>query len=182
MVISMTDFSSLILERQSCRNFDSTREVEIEKLQKCVEAVCLSPSACNAQPYKFLIVTGDKAQLVRDGVTELGRNKFVDECPSFAIITEKKATLLPAIAAKFESQEFAGNDIGIATAHYCLQATDLGLSTCIIGWLNEEKLRNAFNIPKSDRVRLVLATGYAKENDKLRPKKRKELSQVAEFV
>lgn len=178
----MTDFSNLIASRQSCRNFDVTKEVELKKLQKCADALCLSPSACNAQPYKFLIVTGEKAQMVRDGVTELGRNKFVCDCPAFAIVIEEKATLIPAIAAKFKSQDFAQIDIGIAATHYCLQATDLGLSTCILGWLNEEKLKKSFNIEKSKRIRLVLATGYAKADDELRPKKRKDISQLVEFI
>ena len=145
----MTDFKNLILARQSCRKFDP-REVDKETLLKLVEAFRLSPSACNAQPRKLMLV-------------------------------EEPAVLKPAIAARFHSQAFAQLDIGIATAHYCLMATDLGLSTCILGWMDEEWLKEALGIPKERRIRLVLATGYAAADDKLREKVRKPLSEMAEF-
>lgn len=176
----MTDFMDLILKRQSCRNFDK-REVEKEKLLKLVEAFRLSPSACNAQPWKLILATGETAKIVRESVQKDGRNKFTDNCPAFAVLVEEQAVLKPAIAARFESQAFAQLDIGLATAHYCLMATDLGLSTCILGWMDEEKLKAALSIPEERRIRLVVATGYAAEDDKLREKVRKPLSEMSEF-
>lgn len=177
----MNNLDEIIKTRQSCRKYD-TKPVEKEKLEKLAEAVRLAPSACNSQPYKFIIVSGEKSQNVRDAVQKLGRNKFTNECPSFAIIVEQKASLVPAIAKVVKSQEFAPIDIGIAATHYCLTATDLGLSTCMIGWLDEDKLRKDFSIPKERRIRLVIATGYAAQDDTLREKKRKELSDIAEFI
>ena len=176
----MTDFKDLILARQSCRKFDP-REVDKETLLKLVEAFRLSPSACNAQPWKLILATGETAKIVRQGVQKDGRNKFTDNCPAFAVLVEEPAVLKPAIAARFHSQAFAQLDIGIATVHYCLMATDLGLSTCILGWMDEEWLKEALGIPKERRIRLVLATGYAAEDDKLREKVRKPLSEMSEF-
>lgn len=176
----MTDFMDLILKRQSCRNFD-TREVEKDKLLKLVEAFRLSPSACNAQPWKLILATGETAKIVRESVQKDGRNKFTDNCPAFAVLVEEPAVLKPAIAARFESQAFAQLDIGLATAHYCLMATDLGLSTCILGWMDEDRLKAALHIPEERRIRLVVATGYAAADDKLREKVRKPLSEMSEF-
>lgn len=176
----MENFMDLMTRRQSCRNFNGER-VEREKLEQLVEAVRLSPSACNAQPWKLIMATGETAKAVRECVQEAGRNKFTDNCPAFAVIIEEHAVLKPAIAEKFHSQAFAQMDIGIATAHYCLAATDMGLSTCILGWMNEEKLKNALGIASEKRVRLVLATGYAADDEIIREKNRKPIAEIAEY-
>lgn len=176
----MENFMDLMTRRQSCRNFNGEC-VEREKLEQLVEAFRLSPSACNAQPWKLIMATGETAKTVRECVQEAGRNKFTDNCPAFAVIIEEHAVLKPAIAEKFHSQAFAQMDIGIATAHYCLAATDLGLSTCILGWMNEEKLKNALGIASEKRVRLVLATGYAADDEIIREKNRKPIAEIAEY-
>lgn len=172
------DFFNLLQQRESCRSF-SEKTVEQEKLDKCIEAARLSPSACNSQPWFYYVVNGgEKVEQVRDAVQDLGRNKFTDNCTAFAVVVEQKATLAEAVAAKFKSQNFAQIDIGLSVAHYCLEATELGLSTCILGWLNEKKLKKIFDIPDSCRVRLVLATGYAASNE-LRTKKRKDTQEMS---
>lgn len=176
----MENFMDLMTRRQSCRNFNGEC-VEREKLEQLVEAFRLSPSACNAQPWKLIMATGETAKTVRECVQEAGRNKFTDNCPAFAVIIEEHAVLKPAVAEKFHSQAFAQMDIGIATAHYCLTATDLGLSTCILGWMNEEKLKNALGIASEKRVRLVLATGYAADDEIIREKNRKPIAEIAEY-
>ncbi len=177
----MNSFKDLMLTRQACRSYNG-KPVEKEKLEALADAVRLSPSACNSQPWRLIVVGGEKARLVKDSVQKEGRNGFTEDCPAFAIIVEEKAKLLPAIADKMPSQTFAQMDIGIATAHYVLMASDLGLSTCIIGWMNEEKLKKDFNIGNGEEIRLVIATGYANEDDKIRPKKRRELNEIAEFI
>lgn len=176
----MENFMDFMQRRQSCRNFNG-EPVEREKLEKLVEAVRLSPSACNAQPWRVIIATGKTAELVRKSVQLGGRNKFTDNCPAFAVMVEEHATLKPAIAEKFHSQTFAQLDIGIATAHYCLAATDLGLSTCILGWMDEEQMKEILGIAPEKRIRLVLATGYSAQDDPLREKKRKSVEDIAEF-
>lgn len=178
----MCDFMKMIQTRQSCRKYDSNRPVEQEKLAACVEAARIAPSACNAQPWKYLVVSGEKAQLVRSAVEYQGRNKFADDCPAFAVVLEEKAVLIPDIAAKFESQKFAQLDIGISVAHYCLAATELGLSTCIIGWMDETLLKQALKLPAEKTVRLVIATGYAAAEDTIRRKVRKPMDEMAEFI
>lgn len=172
------DFFDLINKRESCRNYNG-QSVESEKLDRCIEAARLSPSACNSQPWFYYVVNGgEKAAEVRDSVQDLGRNKFTDSCPAFAVVVEQKATLAEAVAAKFKSQDFAQMDIGLSVAHYCLAATEQGLSTCILGWLNEKKLKEIFGIDNNCRVRLVIATGYAASGD-IRTKVRKSTDEMS---
>lgn len=173
-------FDNLILKRESCRNYNG-EAVNSELLLKCVDAARLAPSACNSQPWKYYIVNTEKnAQKMRQCVQPNGANKFTDKCPAFVIVTEQEAMLKPFVAEKVgNKQKWAENDIGISVAHYCLQAADLGLGTCIIGMVEEDKVREFFGI--EDKIRLVIATGYSAD-EKPRNKVRKELNSICEII
>ncbi len=173
-------FSELILKRESCRNYNG-EAVDTELLLKCVDSARLSPSACNSQPWKYYIVNGgENAQKVRECVQPNGANKFTDKCPAFAIVTEQPATLKPFVAERVgNTQIWAENDIGLSVAHYCLQASDLGLGTCIIGMVEKEKLQEYFNI--DGEIRLVIATGYSADECP-RNKTRKTLDEVCVVI
>lgn len=176
----MTSFFDLIEKRESCRNFAST-SVEKEKLEMCIKAARLSPSACNSQPWSFVVVESpDLSPKVAVCLQEMGMNKFASNCPAFVVVVEEKAKLSERVVQKFKSQDFASIDLGLATAHLCLAATEQGLSTCILGWLNEAKLKELLDIPASKRVRLVIAVGYA-ATDALRPKQRKPLKDLVRY-
>lgn len=174
------NFNELILHRESCRNY-KTDPVPVDDILKCVDAARLSPSACNSQPWKYYIVCDEEnAKKVRECVQPNGANKFTDNCPAFAIVTEKEAMLKPHVAERVKNkQKWAENDIGLSVAHYCLQAADSGLGTCIIGMVEEEKIREYFGI--EDKVRLVIATGYSADESP-RSKIRKSLSEVCEVI
>ena len=177
----MSDYFDLIQRRESCRNFDPNRPVEKEKLQRCAEAAWIAPSACNGQPWHYLIVTNSElAEKLRPLMMELNMNKFVKNCPAFAVVLEENTILKVSLSQKFKDQDFAPIDVAFSASQFCYAATEQGLSTCIIGWHNETKIRELFNLPKSSRVRLILAVGYA-ASDTLREKKRKPIEDVVTF-
>ena len=177
----MSDYFDLIRRRESCRNFDPNRPVEKEKLQRCAEAAWLAPSACNGQPWRYLIVTNPElVEKLRPLMMELNLNKFVKNCPAFAVVLEENTVLKVSLSQKFKDQDFAPIDVGLSCSQFCYAATEQGLSTCIIGWHNEPKIRELFNLPKTSRVRLILAVGYA-ASDALREKKRKPIEDVVTF-
>lgn len=168
--------------RESCRDYDANRPVEREKLVRCLEAARLAPSACNSQPWKFYAVTEPKVKAaVTEGVQDMGMNKFVSDCPALVIVAEERPNASEAMGAKVKKQDFVSVDIGLAASQFCYQALEEGLSTCILGWLNEKKIRAALNLPEGKRIRLVLALGYAR-SEQLREKKRKPLGEVAEII
>ena len=104
----------------------------------------------------------------------------MQNCPAFAIVTERPATLKSFVIETVKnSQKWAENDIGLSVAHYCLQAADLGLGTCIIGMVEEEKVREYFGI--EDKIRLVIATGYSAD-EAPRNKVRKALDDVCTVI
>ena len=166
-------------KRQSCRNY-SSRPVEMEKLTKMVEAARIAPSACNSQPWSFVVVTSpEKVKKVSTNVLESGMNKFCEKVPAYISIVEEPAYL----RGDTPNPKYAHGDVGMAVEHLCLAATAQGLSTCIMGSFGSvEKMKDILEIPQESNLRLVLAVGYAEEGDPLRPKKRKALEEICKFL
>lgn len=177
--MDFNEFLDLAKVRQSCRNFDPDREVEIEKLEACLESMKLSPSACNAQPYYYYIVHGEDAKNISKYFQVGTMNSFVKDVNAFAIVTEENYNLSAKIGSSIKNQDYKSIDIGISAAYFTAEATSLGLSTCIIGWFDEEKLQKF--LKTKSRIRLVIAIGYAKD-DNLREKKRKSSDALYKIV
>ena len=175
------DFLEIANVRQSCRSYDENRHVEHEKLQKILDAVRLAPSACNGQPYLLTVCTGEKAKEVALLTRGLGgMNKFAVQAPVCIVISEAPYNRTAALGAKVKGNDYRSIDIGIMTAYLTAEATAQGLASCILGWLDDEKIRAS--IGTDHPTRLVITLGYAKEDEKLRPKKRKELGELVRFV
>lgn len=169
------DFFELINTRQSCRNYDSTRAVEKEKLLKLYEAARISPSACNGQPYHITVCTGDTALRVAKATMGMGINAFATDAPVLIVISEEPYVKTAALGAKLKGNDYRSMDIGILAAYITAAATELGLGSCILGWLDSDKIKEICSL--EGQVRLVITIGYAK-SDKIRTKKRKEISEL----
>ena len=174
------NFIEIARARQSCRSYDENRPVEQEKLDAILEAAQLSPSACNGQPYHFTVCRGNAAREVAAATMGMGMNKFASQAPVCIVVSEEDYVKSAAVGAKLKKNDYRSIDIGIATAYLTAEAAAQGLSTCILGWLDDEKIRAICHL--THPVRLVITLGYAKEGDKLRPKKRKELSELVAFI
>lgn len=172
------NFTQIAQTRQSCRSYEPGREVEQEKLQAILEAVRLAPSACNGQPYHITVCRGEAARQVAAACMGMGMNKFAAQAPVLLVISEMPYVKSAALGAKVKNNDYRSIDIGIAAAYLTAEATAQGLGTCILGWLDDEKIRKICNL--SYPVRLVVTLGYAA--DARRNKKRKELSELVSEV
>lgn len=170
------DFLDIANARQSCRSYDEGREVEQEKLDAILEAVRLAPSACNGQPYHLTVCTGELAKEVAAATMGMGMNKFASQAPVLIVISEEPYVKSAAVGAKLKKNDYRSIDIGIAAAYLTAEAATQGLSTCILGWLDDEKLRKLCNLKYP--ARLVINLGYAKKTDELRQKKRKNIDEL----
>ena len=170
------NFLEIANARQSCRSYDEAKPVEQEKLDAILEAARLAPSACNGQPYHLTVCHGETAKAVAAACQGQGMNKFASQAPVMIVISEMPYVRSAAVGAKLKKNDYRSIDIGIVTAYLTAEATAQGLSTCILGWLSDEKLRSICGLEGT--ARLVITLGYAKEDDKLRSKKRKELSEL----
>ena len=173
------NFMEIAQTRQSCRAYDDTRPVEDEKLNAILEAAQLSPSACNGQPYHFTVCRGETAREVAKATMGLGMNKFSVQAPVLIVVSEMPYVKSAAMGAKVKKNDYRSIDIGIATAYLTAEAAAQGLSTCILGWLDSDKICKLCDLEYP--ARLVITLGYAKEDDKLRPKKRKDLSELVSY-
>ena len=169
-------FLDIAKTRQSCRSYDSARAVEKEKIDAILKAAQLSPSACNGQPYHITVCTDETALEVAKACTGMGMNKFALGAPVLLVISEENYIASAAFGAKVKKNDYRSIDIGIACAYITAEATSQGLGSCILGWFDDEKIRTICGLDKP--VRLVITIGYAVEGDTLRPKKRKEISQL----
>ncbi len=174
------DFTTITQTRQSTRAYDATRAVEPEKLTAILETARLSPSACNGQPYHMTVCRGEAAAKVAKAVQGMGMNKFASDAPILLVISEKSYVPTAALGAKAKGIDYRSIDIGILAAHITLAATEQGLGTCILGWLDSDRIREVCHLDGD--VKMVITLGYAKEGDKLREKKRKELAELVSEV
>ena len=172
------DFLEIAKTRQSCRNYAQI-PVEQEKLDAVLEALRLAPSACNGQPYFVTVCRGETAKAVAAACQGMGMNKFASQAPVVLVLSEKAYVKTAAVGSKVKHNDYRSIDIGIAAAYMTAEATAQGLGSCILGWLDDEKIRKICDLTQP--VRLVITLGYAKEDDPLRPKKRKDLSDLTAY-
>lgn len=176
------DFLKLVKNRQSDRAYDSSKPVEQEKLDYIFETVRLAPSACNAQPWKFVVVTDPElkkqtAAAIADKT--LGMNHFAFQAPVIIIIIEENANFTSRAGGFVKQKHFPDIDLGIAAAHITLAAAEQGLGSCIVGWFDEKKMREVLGIPSSKRPILAITLGYSSQTN--REKKRKDLKEVVSY-
>jgi len=175
------NFLEIAEVRQSCRAYDETKPVEPEKLEAILEAARIAPSACNGQPYKITVCKGEAAKEVALATRGMGgMNKFAVQAPVMLVISEMPYVKSAALGAKVKNNDYRSIDIGIVTAYLTAEASAQGLSTCILGWLDDAKIRKLCDLQYP--ARLVITLGYAKESDKLRPKKRKDLAELVSCI
>ncbi|MCL2433052.1 MAG: nitroreductase family protein [Clostridia bacterium] len=172
------DFFALAAARSSCRAFDPNTAVDPADLRRITEAARLSPSACNSQPWHFTVVSGGPVlEAVRTAAQSLGINTFTADCPAFIVINEEPVELPERVGDK----RYAPYDLGIVTAHICLAAQELGLSTCILGGFSGSKMAKACGIDSSKYVPLAVCVGHA-ASGAFREKSRKRMGALATFI
>lgn len=176
------DFFKLAEKRQSVREY-LDKPVDREIIDKIIEGARIAPSACNAQPWKFVIVDNKEIkEKVAKGIYDplIGINKFAFEAPVFIVIVAEKRNLTSGIGEKIKRVDYTSIDIGIACEHICLGATELDLGTCIIGWFKEKLVKEALAIPKDREVKLIISLGYP-SNDIVRNKVRKSIDEITSY-
>ena len=174
------NFMEIAENRQSCRAYQPDRAVEKEKLDRILACARLSPSACNGQPYHITVCKGEAAAQVAKAVQGMGMNKFASDAPVLIVLSEKPYVASAALGAKLKKNDYRSIDIGIVAAYITAAATEAGLESCILGWLDDEKIRGVCGVDGT--VRLVITLGYASCDDSPRVKKRKDIGELVKII
>ncbi|RLD46653.1 MAG: NAD(P)H nitroreductase [Bacteroidetes bacterium] len=176
-------FLELITIRQSDRKY-LDRPVEKEKIERCLEAARLAPSASNSQPWSFIVVDEpvlkDKVARKTFGPVKTF-NKFVPQAPVIIVIVMEKPKIITEVGGRIKKKEYPLMDIGITAEHFCLQATEEGLGTCMLGWFDELAVKELLHVPESKTVPLLITLGYTPDDYKTRKKIRKSFSKLVKW-
>ncbi len=174
----------IIIKRYSVRKY-SRRPISKNDINECLEASRLAPSACNSQPWQFIVVDTpelkDKlACAMLSGI--YGLNTFIKDAPVLIVIVTEKTKWFSDACNFIRNTRLYLIDIGIACEHFVLRATELGIGTCILGWFNEAAVKKLLGIPKRKKVEIILSMGYPADNFVLNEKNRKSLSEISKYM
>jgi len=158
-------FSELVKSRRSIRKY-LDKKVSRDNIEKCIEAARLAPSADNVQPWRFIVI--DKPELIKKFARQAFSGiyfpmKFVGTAPVVIVMLAKLDLIANRIGKQIQGIHYYFIDMGIAGEHFVLQAHELGLATCWIGWFHPNKVRKFFEVPKSYKIVSLLSLGYPAE-------------------
>lgn len=166
------DFLQLAEERYSVRKMTSEK-VKQEDLDRVLEAARLAPTAKNMQRQRLLVIN-----------TEEGIEK-IKECTG----CDFGASTIIVISYEKDDEENESEfsrkygliDTGIVATHMCLEATNLGLGTTMVGLFDRELTAEKFNIPKKYQPELLLPIGYIDRKPSILHSKRKPIEETVQY-
>ncbi len=154
-------FDEIIHARRSVRAYEN-RPVDPRHIVAMCEAARWAPSANNTQPTRIIAVTDRSTieRLAQEAMGPVTGNRWVRHVPLLLVGCAQLDIVTNKIGAKLTGIEYYQIDFGIAMEHLVLKATELGLGTCWLGWINTERTKAILNIPPTIRVMAMVAVGY----------------------
>jgi nitroreductase len=176
--------AEVIAKRRSCRSYRED-PVSREDIEKILEAARLAPSACNQQPWRFAVVTDAdrKREIIEHGFRIGIKMDWALRAPVLIVLGMKRSLIVHKAAVKVSKIDYPWMDIGIAGEHLVLQAEEMGLGTCWIGWVKPRRVRAILDWPKEIYPAAVITLGWPEDPanpPKARP--RKGLSEITTWV
>ena len=149
-------FQELARARYSVRNFLDT-PIEAEKMSLILEAGRVAPTACNFQPQRIYVAKSaeSRAKLAQVCRCTFGAPVILVVC--YDRERDWKNKLMPG----YESGE---TDAAIVCTHMMLQAFELGIGSCWVGYFNAQTVKEALGLPENVTVSALLPRGYPAEN------------------
>ncbi len=165
---------ALVRARRSVRRY-LPQAVDRGLIRTCLEAARLAPSAHNVQPWRFLVVDDPslKDELCAKAFSwPYAMSRFAVKAPVIVLVLARLDVVADRLGSRFQGTEYHLLDIGIAGEHFVLQAEELGLGTCWIGWFNKRKVRRVLRIPRKYRIVAMLSLGHVERKpSRVRPLK-----------
>ena len=179
----MNKFYDLVNRRYSVRKYKNI-PVERDKIIACIESAHIAPSACNSQPWEFIVVDDSetKDELIEktcSGVYSM--NSFAKEAPVVIAVLSDRGKISSRFGGMIRHTKFDLIDIGISIEHFILQATEFGLGTCIIGWFDEKRARKILSVDDRKKVLLLLTLGWSNEKKGVK-RLRKPIDKIYSFL
>jgi nitroreductase len=171
------DFTKLINQRESIRDYDPQRPVSADILERIINAGRLAPSACNLQPWEFLVIQSPE---MLEKVRACYHRQWFKDAPHILVITGLAEIAWIRSFDKYNSVE---TDLAIAMTHIILAAENEGVGTCYIEAYDPAILRNALQLGEQKKVFGITPLGYPHEGfSKKGNKIRKPLNEVMKYL
>jgi len=165
-----------IEKRKSIRKF-KTREVPDKIIKEVIDAARRAPSGHNLQPWHFVVVKSKK-KLLRFKEQGVFNQEEMYKAPVVIVCcTDKESYSTRSI--KEHEVNMPLINLSLASAFLVLRATELGLGTCLVAWVDKEKIKKILDIPESKVIPYIIVMGYPDEKPK--PRGRKELDEIMSF-
>lgn len=163
-------------ERYSCRAYDLGRSpLDHDLISAVIDAARIAPSACNRQPWLFMVVEGEEAS--QKMFLAYGR-EWIKSAPAYIVALGKPAD---AWHRPYDGHDHTDVDLSIAVEHICLAATSLGLGTCWVCNFDPEVLRREFNIPAEYVPVAIIPIGYPAPGSPVTAKSRKTAAEITRW-
>ena len=166
------DFLELAKERYSVRKM-KPEKIKQEDLNKILEAARLSPTAKNLQRERLLVINTE------EGIEKIKQCTSCDFGASTIIIISYEKD--DEQNESEESKKYGLIDTGIVATHMCLEATNLGLGTTMVGLFDRELTKKIFNIPAKYQPELLLPIGYIDRKPSILHEKRKPIEELVKY-
>ncbi|MCM1137677.1 MAG: nitroreductase family protein [Duncaniella sp.] len=164
----------LARDRFSCRSY-SDQTVERDSLLAVMDVVRLAPSACNRQPWMFLIADSDE---LRNAIFESYDREWIRTAPEFIVACGVHSE---AWHRQHDGKDHTDVDVSIAVEHLCLAATAMELATCWVCNFDAEIISKAFNLPDDIEPIAIIPIGYPAEGLEIPEKKRKSFNEIIKW-
>ena len=179
-----TPFGELVQRRRSVRRYTS-EPVPRPLVDQCLEAARLAPSACNSQPWSFLVVDepGRRDRLAAAAFSGVyAMCAFARQAPVLVAMVTERSRFSAALGGLWRGVQYNLVDIGIAGEHFALQAAELGLGSCWLGWFDEKAVHRELNLPRGTRVDILFSLGWPADTPPPAGQVRRPLDAIRRYV
>jgi nitroreductase len=175
-------FLELVKKRRSCRQYAS-RSISLDIVQRCLEAARWAPSACNSQPWRFIVlIDTDLRRRAVDAAFSgvYAMNGFAKEAAALVVVVREKAKFSARLGGLWRGVQYSLIDVGIACDHFTLQAAEEGLGSCWLGWFDELALKKVLDLSHHTKIDVLISLGYPL-NESVVEKSRKSINEMSEI-
>lgn len=171
------EYYELIRNRESIRNYDPDRKVPQDVLERILDAGRLAPSACNLQPWEFLVIRSPE---VLAKVRACYHREWYKEAPVILVVLGLKDK---AWVRSFDGYNSIETDLSIVMTHLILAAENEGVGTCWIEAYDPAILRKALDLNENQVVYSITPLGYPQKGfTKKGTKNRKALEEIVTYL
>lgn len=163
----------VVASRYSCRAY-TPEPVSREMLLAVLDSARLAPSACNKQPWVFVVAD---TQETRKIVVDAYNREWVKDVQAFIIACGDHTQAWH----RADGKDHTDVDVAIAVEHICLAATSLGLGTCWICNFDANALAKAFSLPENLEPIAIIPVGYPEPAATVPAKNRKPIDEIVKW-